>query len=144
MSRSDLLSYIKNNINPKLVADYQLVEALFSSASLQSHGAGSGLGPISSPLNPGVSGSTPVSFGRAQGAYMRGKELNRSQDKFLRISWYTHSQTNSTHTHSTHTHTLEHTHTNTYGHIAHKLYTHTEYTDLTPQIAHTWCTHMHK
>jgi hypothetical protein len=96
MSRIDLLNYVKTNINPKLVADYQLVETLFSSASQQSHGAGSGLGAISSPLNPGVSGSNPVSFGRVQGAYLRGKELNRSQDKFLRISWYT--QTNRAHT----------------------------------------------
>jgi hypothetical protein len=110
LSRIDLLNYIKNNINPKLVADYQLVETLFSSASQQSHGTGSGLGAISSPLNPGISGSNPVSFGRVQGAYLRGKELNRSQDKFLRISWYTHTNICQSHTHARHTHTC-HSHT---------------------------------
>jgi hypothetical protein len=128
MSRSDLLSYIKNNINPRLVADYQLVEALFTSASLQSHGAGSGLGPISSPLNPGVSGSTPVSFGRAQGAYMRGKELNRSQDKFLRISWYTHTHIQIVKTHMQYTHTHWNIHIQTHMAILRTNCTHTQST----------------
>mmetsp|Transcript_17945 Transcript_17945/g.17260 ORF Transcript_17945/g.17260 Transcript_17945/m.17260 type:complete len:456 (+) Transcript_17945:749-2116(+) len=63
---NDLLNYIKTNINPQLVLDYKSTESL---------------------LLCGKSALEGNTFFRVQNSLKRLKELNKSPDKFIRISW---------------------------------------------------------
>jgi hypothetical protein len=63
---NDLLNYIKTIINPQLVNDYKSIESL---------------------LLCGKSALEGNTFFRVQNSLKRLKELNKSPDKFIRISW---------------------------------------------------------
>ena len=80
-----------SNINPKLVKDFLAIESLFHPLKLPLiHGM---MGPrsgggFSLSASPGPVGTlAPASFDCVRGTYKRARELNSSQDKFLRIAW---------------------------------------------------------
>ena len=80
-----------SNINPKLVRDFLSIESLFHPIKLPLiHGmmgprSGGGFS-LSASLGP-LGTLAPASFACVRGTYRRARELNSSQDEFLRISW---------------------------------------------------------
>ena len=91
VNRIEFLTTMLSNINPKLVRDFLSVESLFHPTKLPLiHGmmgprSGGGFS-LSASLGP-VGTLAPASFACVRGTYRRARELNSSQDEFLRISW---------------------------------------------------------
>ena len=91
VNRIEFLTTMLSNINPKLVRDFLSIESLFHPIKLPLiHGmmgprSGGGFS-LSASLGP-LGTLAPASFACVRGTYRRARELNSSQDEFLRISW---------------------------------------------------------